>query len=102
MSNQTSTQINTPEDTTVTVGDQTQIASLSQDDGGIHAASFVMLDQIIRDGQLSFRKIGSAFDRIKAEKLWKESTTGWTGPASRTVSPALTQTASFRPHTPTR
>jgi hypothetical protein len=78
MSNQTNTQINTPEDTTVTVGDQTQIAPVSQDDGGIHHASFVTLDQIIRDGQLSFRKIGSAFDRIKAEKLWKESTTGWT------------------------
>jgi hypothetical protein len=30
------------------------------------------------DGQLSFRKVGPAFAQIKSEKLWKESTTGWT------------------------
>jgi hypothetical protein len=78
MSNQTSTQINTPEDTTVTVGDQTQIAPVSQDDGGIHAASFVTLDQIIREGQRAFRKVGPAFERIKSEKLWDDFATGWT------------------------
>ncbi len=57
---------------------QTPNATTRKDENTTRTSTFKMLDRIVVEGQRSFQKVGPAFRRIKSEKLWKESTSGWT------------------------
>jgi hypothetical protein len=78
MSNQTTPTSDAHDYNTATDREQPQIATTHKDKVATRASIFKVLDNIVVDGQLSFRKVGPAFRRIKSEKLWKESTSGWT------------------------